>query len=411
MGKSRFAAPSPIRSALIHSGLSLVSFTALAGGVAGIAHLTGDARDAGPRYVVALFDPVDTAAPDLRARLAPGEIAALAPLGTGLVADAEEPSLGVADPGGPAAQPAAADVVTINGREVKAGESLAEVEARTALARAPIDGLVERSRLGPLPKIADDGRTPATAYARPFENPTGKPTVAVIVGGLGLNWTHTNSAIDELPPEVTLSFVPYARGSLQRWIDKARAAGHEVLIELPMEPYETGRTRPHSHTLGADRPANDNLGRLQWLLSRATGYFGVSNYQGAKFATADAAVRPVMADLSARGVAFVEDGSLPRSVINTVAADEGVRYARAARVIDTRDDADAIEAQLSALESLAISDGQALGSGFAFPVTIDVVKTWTERLEDKGIRLAPASNMISAPKPADAVRPAEDPAG
>jgi len=66
--------------------------------------------------------------------------------------------------------------------------------------------------------------------------------VALIIGGLGLNAATTRQAIESLPPEVTLSFVPYADG-LQGWIDMARAAGHEVMLEAPMEP--------------ADYPSND----------------------------------------------------------------------------------------------------------------------------------------------------------
>ena len=59
--------------------------------------------------------------------------------------------------------------------------------------------------------------------------------MSLVLGGLGINYTHTRSAIDELPPEVTLSFAPHASG-LQTWINRAREAGHEVLIELPLEP-------------------------------------------------------------------------------------------------------------------------------------------------------------------------------
>ena len=92
---------------------------------------------------------------------------------------------------------------------------------------------------------------------------------------------------------VTLSFVPYAT-DLQGWINKARAAGHEVLLELPMEAYDYPNVDTGPQTLITSAKPEENLRRLNILLGKTTGYFGVTNYQGAKFATDAAAATPVM---------------------------------------------------------------------------------------------------------------------
>ena len=107
---------------------------------------------------------------------------------------------------------------------------------------APLPGLWEDGPGGPLPMISADGRRPDEAYARAHAPRTG-PVVALIVGGLGMSERLTLEAIETLPPEVTLSFAPYAN-DLQGWIDRARAAGHEVLIELPMEPFDYPNNDP-----------------------------------------------------------------------------------------------------------------------------------------------------------------------
>ena len=120
--------------------------------------------------------------------------------------------------------------------------ALPPIQQGPGLSQAPIAGLTAPGPGGaPLPIIAADGRTAADAYARPF-TPNGRPKVSVVIGGLGLNAQTTRAAIETLPGEITLSFAPYAEG-LQGWIDLARAHGHEVLLETPMEP--------------ADYPAND----------------------------------------------------------------------------------------------------------------------------------------------------------
>jgi hypothetical protein len=155
------------------------------------------------------------------------------------------------------------------------------VFASNPLPPAPLAGLSATGPEGPLPIIAADGRTPAQAYARPFEA-NGKPRVSLVIGGLGLNAAATRSAIESLPPEVTLSFVPYAEG-LQGWIDLARANGHEVLLEIPMEPMDYPANDPGPYTLLAQAQPDDLGKRMDWLLSRAQGYFGVTNYLGGRF--------------------------------------------------------------------------------------------------------------------------------
>src|SRR3984885_6001362 len=111
--------------------------------------------------------------------------------------------------------------------------------APTGLGPAPDLALVEAAPIGPLPKIEalPDGRTrqPWQVYARPFDAPDTKPRVAVLLTGLGLSSAPTEAAINRLPPEVTLSFSPYAE-HLGDWLQAARAAGHEVLLDLPLEP-------------------------------------------------------------------------------------------------------------------------------------------------------------------------------
>jgi len=104
---------------------------------------------------------------------------------------------------------------------------------------------------------------PATAE----ETPAGS-----IMGGLGVNRGLTQEAIENLPADVTLSFAAHSIG-LQDWVDAARADGHEVLIEIPMESAAFDPTEP-----GADKalritvPPAENGRRLDWMMARAQGY-------------------------------------------------------------------------------------------------------------------------------------------
>ncbi len=250
---------------------------------------------------------------------------------------------------------------------------------------APITGLSAPGPSGPLPVIARDGRTPAQAYARPFHD-DGKPKLSLVIGGLGLNSAATKTAIERLPPEVTLSFVPYA-DNLQGWIDLARANGHEVLLEVPMEPNDYPNNDPGPQTLLAAAPAAETVHRLDWLLARASGYFGVANYLGGRFVASPPAMATFTGQLKARGLAFVDDGS-------AAGRGPGVPRASAAAVIDEQLSADSIDHALQGLEALAQQHGSALGSGFAYPVTVEQVTRWAQGLAARGYQLAPASAVM-----------------
>lgn len=253
------------------------------------------------------------------------------------------------------------------------------------LPAAPIAGFFAPGPAGPLPIIARDGRTPFQAYRRPFLA-NGRPKVALVVGGLGLNSRATQQAIETLPAEITLSFSPYAEG-LQGWIDMARAHGHEVLLETPMEPVDYPDNDPGPYTLMAGAQAAETVNRLEWILSRATGYFGVTNYLGSRFLASDGAYQTFAAALHGRGVAFVDDGSAARR------GGAGVVRGSAERVVDDQLSPAAIDQQLVALEAGALQRGQALGSGFAYPVTLEKVAQWARGLDQRGFQLAPVSAL------------------
>jgi polysaccharide deacetylase 2 family uncharacterized protein YibQ len=254
------------------------------------------------------------------------------------------------------------------------------------LPAAPIAGLFVNGPAGPLPIIAQDGRTPFDAYRRPFTGDS-RPQVAMVIRGLGLNAQATRAAIETLPPQVTLSFVVYADG-LQDWIDLARAHGHEVLLEAPMEPVDYPDNDPGPYTLMAQAPPQQIVQRLEWVLSRATGYFGVTNSLGDRFLGTPTAAATLATALRGRGLAFIDDG-VGRGRAG------GSHRASAAAVIDASLTPASIDQQLQAIQDGARASGQALGMAGPYPITLEKVAHWTETVEQQGFKLAPASALAA----------------
>ena len=351
----------------------------------------GDPSAAGPRGVVSL-NPAAASADDGAPRMSFSDAAAegedMHPVGLD--------QLPVADPTGAEVGEVGADgqlrVAVVDTPEAPTPGT---APPPSPLPRAPFAGMTERGPNGLLPIIGPNGRTSAQAYARPFRAQQGKPTIAIIIGGLGFNARTTAQAIDELPPEVTLSFVPYADG-LQGLIDRARARGHEVMLELPMEPFDPDADDTGPQTLLASAPAQQNVARLEQLLSKGAGYFGVTNYQGARFATSAQASQPVVQALRRRGLVLVSSGIGQRTALSAEALRAGLNYTAADRIIDARREADAIDDQLLNLEALALQNQSAIGAGFAYPITMQQVGHWASDVGTRGYQLAPVSAVLAA---------------
>ena len=177
----------------------------------------------------------------------------------------------------------------------------------------PDPKLVERTDIGLLPIVGADGRKPWRVYSRPFNVLEKRPKVAIVVTGLGVSFNATESVVGILPGEVTLAFAPFA-GKLKEWIDAARGAGHEVLINLPMEPRGYPRDDPGPFGLLTALDTEQNRRRLDWVLSRMSGYVGVTNYMGDRFTANQTAMRPVMREMQRRGLMFLDSMGTAASV-------------------------------------------------------------------------------------------------
>lgn len=322
------------------------------------------------------------------------EVAALAPEPGAEPAEpviSEPPAAATPPPEEPAAE---AGAPTEAEPSAPSGAKPAAPEQDLAMAPAPDPELLAPSPNGPLPVIGPDGRQAWQAYGRDFADPEERPRIAILLGPLGLIESASYAAIQQLPANVTLAFAPYTR-NLSEWIAQARAGGHEVILHIPMEPFDYPDSDPGPHTLLTSISADDNIQRLEWLLGRASGYIGVSNFMGDRFTTSADHVRPVLGVLKSRGLMFLDAQATRNSVAARVALDLGVPRALNNRFIDSEASRIAIDARLFELERIATSVGTAVGIGFPYPVTIERVAAWAKGLAAKGLVLAPLSAVAN----------------
>lgn len=258
--------------------------------------------------------------------------------------------------------------------------------------------LLEPGPYGPLPRIGPQGRTPIRAYGRAFDRQDTRPRIGLIVGGLGMNAAVTEEAIRRLPGSVALAFSPYAP-RLDLLLDQARAKGMELLVALPLEPagYPT-LNNAGDRSLLTGLPPAENADRLDWVLSRFTGYVGaigaLGPMRGERFAALPGSIGAVQEALSRRGLLYVD----PRP------GEPGPAHAwgrTADIVVDEPATRGEIERKLAALEQLAKERGAAGAVGYAGEaswVLVDRIAAWAGSLESRGLVLAPITAMIRRPE-------------
>ena len=258
---------------------------------------------------------------------------------------------------------------------------------------------LEMTPLGPLPKIAADGVRPADAFAQPVSPIPGKPDavrVALIIEGLGVSAKDTAEAIAKLPGAVTLAFVPY--GSDTALAGRARAAGHEILLEVPMEPFDYPDNDPGPQTLLTSLAPQQNIDRLHWLMARFQGYVGLITMMGARFTASEQAFVPVLQETEKRGLIFVDNGSNPRSVAARVAGANNLPFAKADVTIDAVPTPDEIDRALAGLEMAARQHRLAVGVASALPVSIARIAKWVKSAASRGVLVVPITAAVTKEK-------------
>ena len=254
-----------------------------------------------------------------------------------------------------------------------------------------------------LPRRGADGRSPMAVYARPADPtlPDKTPRIALVVDGIGLSQADGQAAIS-LPGPVDLAVSPYAVQP-DALLQQARAAGHELLLSIPMEPQGYPLNDEGAHAMLSAATADQNARQLEWTLSRIQGYAGATGgldgLGGERFAAIASQLEGLEDALAARGLMYID----PRS---GAPAPTHVAGRSVDMVVDDPPLRAEVEAKLARLEQMARDKGVAIGLlGPPRPATLERVAAWASGLAEKGIILVPISALVSAPAAATAPVP------
>ncbi len=291
-------------------------------------------------------------------------------------------------------------VLPIGFSQAQAGVQTQDAAVRLALRLPDVPSRFAPEVLTPVPshefpawlsarlRSAGSAEAPLAAAARPL--PSIAPEIAIVIDDLGNDGPQTEAAI-ALPASVTLAFLPYpaAASSFAR---TALRAGHQVMLHMPMEP--VGTDDPGPMALRTDLSAAENLRRLEWALAQVPGASGLNNHMGSRFTTNSQSLVPVLEELAARHIFFLDSRTTAATVAVPLAHAFAVTSAGRDVFLDDVETHGSIEKQLAETERLARKNGEAIAIGHPHAVTLAVLKTWCAQAQAHGYRLVPASVAI-----------------
>jgi len=235
---------------------------------------------------------------------------------------------------------------------------------------------------------------PPKAYEKPkFSGEKAK--IAIVIDDVGMNLPESHKAID-LPPEVTLAFLPYAK-NVRELSDVARQKGHEMIIHAPMEAIsnkvDLGSIALRS---GMDYATFDK--EFKKMADSFNGFVGINNHMGSKLTQDPEAMGFLMDELKRRGLYFLDSKTIATSIAAQTAKTYGIPFAERDVFLDHVETPEFTAGALEKLERIAKEQGSAIAIGHPKEITMQALQAWIPTLEEKGIELVTVSSLLDHPE-------------
>lgn len=240
-----------------------------------------------------------------------------------------------------------------------------------------IDGLVtHRLKFGPVKPFTP--RVPARV-----------PVAAIVLDDVGYDISMAQSFM-ELHPSISISVLPgspFGRGIAKR----AESMGRDVLLHVPMEPYNGNFVRSLGAYLSLSMGAGELRRTFEGFLDKVPQAVGVNNHMGSSFTEDPDKMRIVLDLLKERGLFFLDSRTSSRSQGYRVAREIGLKSAERDVFLDHFEDPGSIQIQLERLIALARRNGRAIAIVHPHRISLEVLMRELERIEREGVMLVPVS--------------------
>lgn len=255
----------------------------------------------------------------------------------------------------------------------------------------PLAGLTEHNdKYGDLPIIrVTDKLRPFDAYRQTFPaDNLDKPLVAVVMLDYGLSTKDSSSVLGVLPNGINL-VLSTAASNTKNWAQQAYDHGHEVWLELAVEPEDYPLSDPGAHALLTSASIEQNQSALMSQLGAAVGYAGIFAVEPSPYFTSGADADFVSGGVFARGLGLIVNSAHADPVIKNAAIETKTPFYIGNMITAT--DPDQYQDNFKQAEATAKEKGFSIILFHPLPKTQKAILDWVGNLKAAGFALAPLS--------------------
>ena len=219
-----------------------------------------------------------------------------------------------------------------------------------------------------------------------------RPWVALVIDDLGYN-PELAEALFKIDYQLTVSILPnlpYTRSIAQRALQK----GKEVILHLPMEPYDYPNAHVEEGTLLISMKDWEIRGLIDKALRELDCAVGANNHMGSRMVEHEEKMRIILEEMKNRGLFFLDSRTSPRSIVYKLAKKMGVKTATRHVFLDGKNEVTYIRKQLDQVAKVALKNGGGIAIGHLQPATIEALRDHLPHLEKKGIQFVKLSEVM-----------------
>jgi polysaccharide deacetylase 2 family uncharacterized protein YibQ len=218
------------------------------------------------------------------------------------------------------------------------------------------------------------------------------PSIALVIDDLGYNPNLAEELFKiDLPFTVSvLPNLPYTNLISRRAIQK----GKEVILHLPMEPYDYPNAHVEDGTLLISMKEEEIRRLIKKALKGLNCAVGANNHMGSRMVEHEEKMRIILEEMKKRGLFFLDSRTSPRSLVYDLAKEMGVKTAKRHVFLDVQNNEEYIRKQLDQVANIALHNGYGIAICHLQPSTIKSLRSYLPNLSKRGIRFVMLSEVM-----------------
>jgi len=237
-----------------------------------------------------------------------------------------------------------------------------------------------------------------TALLLPWTQTAAAANLAIVVDDLGYS-VRQSERVMALPGPVTLAILPFAPKATEV-AQRAHAAGTDVILHQPME----AQTAKHTHgTLTLTMTPGRFLELFANALQRVPNAIGVNNHTGSLLTQHAEPMHRLMAQISARGLFFLDSRTTHKTVAMDIAQQWQVPALKRDVFLDHEPSPAAVSREYQRALRIARKQGHAVLIAHPYEVSLSFLQSALQQLP-ADVRLVAVSDLLRPQHPTTLAR-------